>query len=274
METQFEKQTFGKRLKSMLKVDFRRMFTMPLVYIMFGICLVMPVLILVMTTMMDGTTSVNPQTGAETTIEGFKNVWQIIGSVSNSGEAGAEAAMAMDLTSMCNINLVYFILAVLVCLFVADDFRSGYAKNLFTVRAKKTDYVISKTVVGIVGGVGMIVLFFVGAMLGGAIAGLPFNLASVGATLGGIVSCMIAKVCVVAVFVPIYLTISVAAKQRAWLSILGSLGAGMLLFAMIPMMTPLNSTPLNVVLCLAGGAMFSFGLGAVGNVILKKTSLV
>ena len=34
-EVKFEVQHFGKRLKSMLKVDFRRMFTMPLIYIIF-----------------------------------------------------------------------------------------------------------------------------------------------------------------------------------------------------------------------------------------------
>lgn len=37
---QFESNSFGKRLKSMLKVDFRRMFTTPLFYIMVGVCLV------------------------------------------------------------------------------------------------------------------------------------------------------------------------------------------------------------------------------------------
>ena len=62
----------------------------------------------------------------------------------------------MSLTAMCNINMLYFLIVVLVCIFVADDFRSGYAKNLFTVRAKKTDYVISKTVVGFVGAAAML----------------------------------------------------------------------------------------------------------------------
>ena len=33
MEKRFEKQTFAMRLKSMVKVDAKRMFTMPLVYI-------------------------------------------------------------------------------------------------------------------------------------------------------------------------------------------------------------------------------------------------
>lgn len=260
-----EKNTFGKRLKSMLLVDFRRMFTTNLFYIMVGSCLVMPILILVMTTMMDGSVSVNPQTGVETVIEGFDNTWQTIGSMSG-------AAMTMDLVSMCNINMLYFFVAVLVSLFVAADFRSGYAKNLFTVRAKKTDYVISKTLVCIVGGACMLLAFFVGTIIGGAISGLSFDLGAAG--ISGIVMCMLAKLCLVAVFVPIYLLWSVGAKQRAWLSITGSLMTGMLLFMMVPMLTPLDAGVMNVVLCLVGGAVFSVGFGAISNAVLKKTSLV
>jgi hypothetical protein len=48
----------------------------------------------------------------------------------------------------------------------------------------------------------------------------------------------------------------------------------MLLFMMVSMITPLGSTLMHVLLCAAGGAMFSFGLGAVSNVIMKKTALV
>lgn len=269
-EMKFEHNSFSKRLKSMLKVDFRRMFTMPLLYIMVGICLAAPVLILVMTTMMDGTVSVNPQTGAETVVEGFDSAWQIIGTV--SGTAGADDAMGMDMMAMCNINLLYFGLAVLVGLFVADDFRSGYAKNLFTVRAKKSDYVISKTLVCFASGAIMVLAFFVGAILGGAIAGLPFDMVGFSGT--NLVMCLLSKLLLVAVFVPIYLAVSVGAKQKAWLSLCGSLAIGMLLFMMIPSLTPLNAGFMNVILCIAGGALFSVGLGAVSNQVLKKTSLV
>lgn len=267
MEIKFEHNGFGKRLKSMLSVDFRRMFTMRLFYIMVGVCLVIPILILVMTTMMDGSVTVDPQTGVETVIEGFDNTWQAIGSLSGEG-----SMMDMSLTGMCNINILYFFVAVLVCLFVADDFRSGYAKNLFTVRAKKSDYVISKTLIGFVGGASMLLAFFVGTMLGGAIAGLPFDTGVAG--VNGIVMCMLSKVFLVAVFVPIYLAVSVAAKQKTWLSIVGSLMVGMLLFTMIPMLTPLDSTIMNVILCLGGGVLFSVGLGVISSNLLKKTSLV
>lgn len=279
MEKKFERNTFGKRLGSMLRVDFRRMFTMPLVYIMVGACLVMPILILVMTTMMDGSVSVNPQTGEETVIEGFDNTWQIIGTVSSAESAStdmtgdtAAAGMEIDMLSMCNINMLYFLLAVLVCIFVAGDFRSGYAKNLFTIRAKKSDYVISKTLVCFAGGALMILVFFIGALLGGAIAGLPFDMEGFG--VGNVVMCVLSKLLLVGVFVPIYLVMSVVGKQKLWLSLLLSFMVGMFLFMMIPMLTPLNATLMNVILCLAGSAVFGVGIGAISNQVLKKTSLV
>ena len=268
---QFEKRSFSKKLMTMLHVDIRRMFTMPLIYIMIGSCLVMPILILVMTTMMDGSVTVNPQTGVETVIEGFDNVWQIIGTVSGVG-MGTEAAMGISMIAMCNINLLYFFIAVLVCLFVADDFRSGYAKNLFTVRAKKTDYVISKTLVCSVGGGLMILSFFVGSLLGGAIAGLPFDM--VGFDTGNLVMCVLSKVLIVAVFVPVYLLWSVIAKQKVWMSLIGSMCMSMLFFMMIPLLTPLNATLVNVIGCLLGGVLFSVGLGALSSHVLAKRDLV
>ena len=255
------------RLRTMLHVDFRRMFTQPLLYITTGVCLVMPILILVMTTMMDGSVSVDPQTGAETVIEGFDNLWQIVGSVSTAG-----SAMAMDMIAMCNMNLLYFIVSVPVCLFVAEDFRSGFAKNLFTLRAKKCDYVISKTLVCTLAGAIMVLMFFVGSLAGGAIAGLPMTMDGFHAA--NLVMCLLAKVLLMAVFVPIYLAMAVTAKGKSWLSILLSVMTGMFLFMMIPMLTPLDATAMNVLLCLAGAAGFTVGLGAVSNAILKKTSLV
>ena len=48
----------------------------------------------------------------------------------------------------------------------------------------------------------------------------------------------------------------------------------MFMFMMIPLMTPLNANLMHVILCLAGGVTFGVGLGAVSNVILKKTNLV
>ena len=139
------------------------------------------------------------------------------------------------------------------------------------VRAKKGDYVTSKTLAGFIGGACMLIFYFVGAMIGGAIAGLSFD---VGVGTGQIAACLLSKAFLMAVFASIYLLLSVAAKQRLWLSLVASLAAGALLFMMIPVMTPLDSTFLNVILCLAGGVLFGAGLGVAGVIVLNKTSLV
>ncbi len=274
MTKNFEKNSFSKRVKTMLRVDFRRMFTTPFFYIVLGIALVVPILILVMTTMMEGS-PMTDSTGAPLLdefgnpmlMEGFDNVWQMIGSLSNHNpQAG------MDIVSMCNINLVFFMSCVLVCVFIAEDFRSGYCKNLFTVRAKKTDYVFSKTLTCFIGSALLLIAFFIGATLGGAICKLPFTMA--GFHGGQLALCVLAKICLLLVFVAIYTAMGILAKQRTWLSILLSLGVGMLLFMMIPTLTPLNANFLHVILCLAGGTVFAIGLGAVSRALLIKRDIL
>lgn len=250
----FPAKPFGARLRSMLRADGRRMFTSPMFYICLGIALVVPVLILVMTTM-----------AGDSEMEMFSSAWQIIGAESGAG-------MGMDMTAMCNINLMYFMAAVFLCLFTAEDFRSGYAKNLFTVRVWKSDYVASKTILGFLAGALFLIAFLVGAVIGGSVAGLPFTLGAAGAS--GLVMCMLAKIFLMGVFVAIFLLMSVIAKSKSWMSILLSLFGGMLLFMMIPMMTPLDSGVGNVGLCLAGGAIFSTAIGAGSSVVLQRTSLV
>ena len=263
----FEKFEFSKRVKSMLKVDFRRILKSKLFYILIACALIMPILMTVMMTMMDGTETVNQQTGEVTVIHGPENAWQNIGAL-----PGSESMGGMDVMSMCNINMAFMGVAVFVCLFISDDFRSGYAKNLFTVRSRKEDYVISKTVCGFFCGVLMLIAYFIGAMIGGAISSLSFDL--VGLSAANVVMCMLAKIFLMPVFVSIFTLISVAAKAKAWLSICGSLGGGMLLFMTVSMITPLSSTLINVILCLVGGVLFALGLGALSNLVLKKTSLV
>ena len=263
----FEKISLGDRLKSMLKVDFKRMFKSKLFYNLLACALVMPILMTVMMAMMDGSVSVNPQTGEESIMVGPENTWQNIGTL-----PGGEAMGGMDVFMMCNINMMFMAVAVFICLFISDDFRSGYAKNLFTVRAKKGEYIISKTLAGFVCGAFMLILYLIGSMLGGVIAGLSFDLHGLNA--GNLVMCMLAKVFLMLVFVSIFVLISVAAKQKAWLALCGSLGGGMLLFMMVSMITPLSSTIINVVLCLAGGVLFAVGLGLASKAVLMKSSLV
>lgn len=264
-KVEFTNKGFKKQILTMLSVDIYRMFTTKFFYIMLGISLFVPVLILVMTTMMDGQVSVDPQTGVETVIEGFDYVWQIFGTVSG-------APMAMDLTGMCNINMMYFAVAVLVCIFVSGDFRSGYAKNIFSVRAERADYVISKTLVCFLGGAAMILAFIIGSLIGGAVASVSFEMVGFGA--GELVFSLLAKLLIPLIFVPIFLLASVIGKDKAWLSICISLGIGMLLFMMVPALAPLDATVINPIICLVAGLAVATGLGAISRAVLNKTALV
>ncbi len=283
MKKKFPKNTFGKRMNGMLRVDARRMFTTPLFYIILGIAIAVPILILVMTGMMEGTPVTDPQTqlpildaaGNPVLREGFDSVWQIIGSTSADAMPDMSqglAGMEMDMTSMCNMDLLFFGIAVLVCLFVSDDFKSGYSKNLFTVRAKKTDYVISKMLICFAVSAILVIGFFLGAMIGGAVSGVSF--AMEGFNTGNLVMCMLSKILLTAVFIPIYLLGSVIARSRTWLGMVLSFMIGMLLFMMIPALTPLDATAMNVILCAAGGTAFCFGLGAVSCRVLNKKDIL
>ena len=277
---EMQRNPFEKRLGTMLKVDLRRMFKSRLFYILLACALFVSIVMTVMLCMIDGQENINPQPGEVTIMKGPESGWESIGTFpveapvtqAPSGEVDMAAMGDMDVMAMCNINMMFMAVAVFVCLFISDDFRSGYAKNLFTVRAKIGDYVASKTIAGFLCGGLMLLLYFLGAMLGGGICGLSFDLGTLNAV--NILMCMLAKVLLMLVFVPIFVLISVAAKQKAWLSLCGSLGGGMLLFMMVGMITPLNSTPIHVLLCLAGGAMFAFGLGIASKHVLQKTSLV
>ncbi len=256
-----------KKLKTMLAVDLRRMLKSKLFYIILACALLMPVLMTVMMTMMDGSVSVDRVTGEETITVGPENTWQNLGTL-----PGGENMGCNEVFSMCNINMAFMGVAVFICLFISEDFRSGYAKNLFTVRSKKGAYVASKTICGFLCGAMMILLYFIGTVIGGALSGLSFDLC--GLTAGNLVMCLLAKIFLMAVFVAVDVAVSVGAKQKAWLCLCGSLGACMLLFMMASVAAPLSATVVNVLLCLIGGGLFAVGLGAVSKTILNKTALV
>ena len=235
----------------MLAVDVRRMLTQKLFYIMIACSFVLPILVIVMTTMAGGG-------------ELFTSAWQAIGS--------ADGGMSMDLTTMCNINMIFFLAAVFACLFTADDFRSGACKNIFAVRAKKTDYVSAKIAVSFVTGSLMLLAYFAGSMLAARMVGLTF--AMEGFAAWNLLLCMISKVLLMAIFAAIYVLMSVIAKRRSWMSLLFSFTVGMFMFMVISLVTPLDANPMHVLLCAAGAVIFCAGLAKVGSQLLQSRDIL
>ncbi len=249
-----------KQLSTMMQTDTRRMFGQPLLYILMAISFMVPVLVLTMVTGFSDPS----ETGMA-----FTNTWQMIGSLPSSGAGGG---MGMDMTAMMNINMLYFLVAVLVCIFVADDFRSGYVKNLFTVRVKKSSYVFSKLIVCSIASIFLFLAFLIGSLLGGRIAGLSFIMN--GFNILNIMMSMLAKLFILPMFVSIFVIAASIARRKLWLSLCLSLMIGMLFFMIVPLMTGLTASAVSVFMCLAGGILFSLGFSTVSNFILLKADLV
>ena len=175
-ELRFASPSFIQRLRGMLGVDFYRLFHTPMYYIFLAIAAIIPAMIL-------GTMGMeNPQTGVAAAPL-YTNVWHIIAAekplyvVSNIGE-------------YANMNMVFIFGGIMVSIFIGNDYRSGYVKQLFTTHAKKQDYMMSKTLVGAFAMACMCVTYLLGAVLAGLLTGLSFEV-SVGSLLCAILGKLI-----------------------------------------------------------------------------------
>ena len=154
-EIKFESPTFFKRIKGMLGVDFYRLFHTPLFYIFLIIAAIIPAMVSAMTMMPD-------QDGNKIAL--YSNVWQIIA-------ASKSLYVIETIADYANMNMVFIFGGIMVSIFIGNDYRSGYVKQLFTTHAKKQDYMISKSLVCAFAMACMCVTYLIGGVVGGLIAG-------------------------------------------------------------------------------------------------------
>ena len=158
LELKFEKPSFFKRLKGMLGVDFYRLFHTPLLYIFLGIAAIIPALVSMGATGVDG-----EATGM------FTNAWQIVA-------ANSPLYVVNDMGEYANMNMVFIFGGIMISIFIGHDYKSGYVKQLFTTHAKKQDYMMSKTLLGAFSMACMCVTYLLGGVLSGLFTGLPFTI--------------------------------------------------------------------------------------------------
>lgn len=242
-----------KRIKSMLKLDFYRLFRTPAFYIMLVVSASIPALVLGMVG------------AAETGEATFTNTWQVF-----EGLSGNTAGL-MDFANMANVNMLFIFAALLMSIFIAHDYSSGFVKNVFAVHAKKSDYIVSKSIAGIFGGVCMIVVYLIATVLVGAIMGKSFDLGAAG--VGGLFMCLLSKMFLMGVFVPLYLSVAVLFKQKLWLTIIATFAAGIIFYPVASIAVPLDSTILTLIMCVAASVIGFIGFGALSSLILNKRDL-
>ena len=245
---------FYNRLMPMIKLDFYRLFHTPIFYIMVLVAALIPALVM---TMVGANEGMDVQT--------YTNVWQVF-----EGLSGNTAGL-MDFANMANINMVYIFAALMLSIFVSHDYSSGFVKNIFTIHSKKSDYVVSKSFAGIFGGACMILSYFLVTVIVGAATGKSFDLG--GAGVGGLLMCLLSKMVLMGLFVPLYLSMAVLFKQKLWVTIIATFAVGILFYPVASLAVPLDATFLTLIMsALAAGIAF-IGIGSVSSLILKKRDL-
>lgn len=245
---------FSKRLMPIVKLDFYRLLNTPIFYIMVCVAALIPALVLTMA-------GANEAAGAQT----FTNTWQVF-----EGLSGNTAGL-MDFANMTNVNMVYIFAALMISIFVSHDYSSGFVKNIFTVHAKKSDYVVSKSLAGIFGGMCMILAYFLVTIIVGALTGKSFDLGAAG--VGGLILCLLSKMALMGLFVPLYLSIAVLFKQKLWLTIVGTFAAGILFYPVASMAVPLDASFLTLIMCVLAAGIGFIGFGSLSSLILNKRDL-
>ena len=209
-ELKFESPSFVQRIKSMLGVDFYRLFHTPLFYIFLGIAAIIPAMVSGMTTMTDPNGN---------TIELYTNAWQIIA-------AEDSLYVIRGIADYANMNMVFIFGGIMVSIFIGHDYSSGYVKQLFTTHPKKEDYMISKTLVCAFAMACMCISYFIGGTVGGLIAGYETSV-----NVGSLIIAILGKMVMSLGWASLYTMLNVIFRRYFGISIASSFffGTGILI---------------------------------------------
>ncbi|MDR0324978.1 MAG: ABC transporter permease [Oscillospiraceae bacterium] len=267
MTNTFESPAFGNRVRSMLKLDFYRLLHTPAFYIFLVIAAIIPAMVLSLAGADMSPPQSNSQYSANTpqmSMPEFDNAWQMIESTGGS----AIADDPLDFAGFANINMLFIFAGLLMSIFVAHDYSSGFVKNIFTVHSKRIDYVIAKSAIGMFSGASMIVTYVLGTVIAGLLSGKAFDV-----NVSGLIFCLISKAFLMGIFCSLFLGVAVFFRNKLWLTIAFTFLLGMMLYPAATNIADLNSTVVTMLLALIAGAVGAIGFGAVSLRFLKKRDL-
>ncbi len=222
-EIQFQTPTFYQRLRGMLGVDFYRLFHTPLFYIFIAIAAVIPTMVL-------GTQGSD---GAEPL---YTNMWQIIA-------ANKPIYIISDIAEYANMNMVFIFGGIMVSIFIGNDYKSGYVKQLFTTHAKKQDYMMSKTIVSAFSMMCMCITYLLGSVVAGLLIGISSDI-----TVSSLVIAIVSKMIMSFGWASLYTFVNVILRRYFGISIGLSFffGTGILIIGFAGILG--NSSILNIFL--------------------------
>lgn len=266
---QFDSPSFARRIRGMLGVDFYRLFHTPLFYIFLGIAAIIPAMIV-------GTGGMeNPQTG-EVGAQLYTNVWNIIA-------ADKPLYVISDIGEYANMNMVFIFGGIMVSVFVGHDYSSGYVKQLFTTRAKKQDYMISKTISCAFAMACMCITYMIGGVTAGLLTGLSFEVNA-----GSLLFAILGKMVMSLGWASLYTFLNIIFRKYFGISIASSFffGTGILIIGAAAIFgnnsilniflygasvyACLSATPVTLIVCLVCSGVWAVIYNVLGTKVLSK----
>lgn len=262
----FETPSFSKRLKSMLGVDFYRLFHTPLFYIMLAISAMIPALIMSM-----------GMGGGEGAL--YANTWNIVA-------ADTPLYIVRDIGDYANMNMVFIFGGIMVSIFIGHDYRSGYVKQLFTTHAKKRDYMMSKSIVCAFGMACMCVAYLIAGAFGGMLSG-----ASMSVNIGSLFVAVLGKMIMSFGWASLYTFLNVVLRRHFGISIALSffIGTGIPVIGAAALLgnnsmlnvflygssvnACLNSNAVTLITCIVVSAAWAVIYNVLGSMVLARSDV-
>ena len=274
-ELKFESPSFVQRIKSMLGVDFYRLFHTPLFYIVLAIAAIIPAMVSAMTMM--------PDQSGNTMEPLYSNVWQIMA-------ASEPLYVIKTISDYANMNMVFIFGGIMVSIFIGHDYKSGYVKQLFTTHAKKQDYMISKSLTCAFAMACMCITYLIGGIAGGMFAGYDWSV-----NIGSLVIAILGKIMMSLGWASLFTFLNVIFRRYFGISVASSFffGTGILIIGVAAIIEALNlptyvlnlflygssvnaclsSNVGTLIVCILVSAMWTLIYNLVGTHILNKSDV-
>lgn len=183
-----------------------------------------------------------------------------------SSVLGVMNGVSMDnfMSAASGLGLVYTLMCIMLSFFVCDDFSSGFAKNVFTVHARKFDYISSKIVSMMVGSGVFMLLSLVESLAFCTISGVAMG------SIGGIVVFWIEKWLLTSPFAAAILFLSILLRNKGLGFLFACLlGTGGLVMGLAWAFEALHIPAANQIL-----SWTMYGASTVPSMIFQVSSLI
>lgn len=268
----FTSPTFTNRIKSMLGVDFYRLFHTPLFYIFLLISAIIPALVSMGYSVKDPVTN-------EIIGNTLENIWIMIAS-------NETIYVVSDISEYANMNMVFIFGGIMVSIFIGHDYKSGYVKQLYTTHSKKQDYMISKSISCAFAIVCMCLTYTLGCIVSGL-----FIKASFEVNVLNLILAILSKMVMSLGWASLYTFINIIFRRYFGVSIGTSFffGTGILIIGLAAIFknspilniflygssvnASLSSTFLTLVLCLGVSLMWSLIYIFIGTKVLNNSDV-